>query len=46
MKVQRTISMEYSPCEAVIQLVKKFPTFYGTWRPITMLTRVCPWITY
>jgi hypothetical protein len=23
------------------QIVKKFPTFYGTWRFITMLTRAC-----
>jgi len=27
----------------VIQLVKKFPTFYGNQRFITLFTRVCHW---
>jgi len=37
--------MEQSPSsesnQEVSHLVKKFPTFYGTWRFITMITRAC-----
>jgi len=27
----------------VAQLVKKFPAFYGTWRLISVFTRICHW---
>jgi hypothetical protein len=27
----------------IIQLAKKFPTFYGIWRFITVFTRACHW---
>jgi len=40
-----TDSMEQSPSsesnQEVPQLVQKFPTFYGTWRFITMITGAC-----
>jgi len=34
--------MEQSPLEANTYSVKKFHTFYGTWRFITMFTRAHP----
>jgi len=30
----------------ITQLVKKFPTFYGIWRFITMFPRTCYWFLF
>jgi len=38
-----TNSMKQSPWEAVTQLLKKFPAFYGTQRLITMFMRTHHW---